>query len=310
MLELLLGLGELLLAEIEPNKQAVQRVTDRQKFSFAHIGLNRADKLIVNLFLLLLRRILHVVRELLILLNHVLKDHRFAGQVLTDLLLHLDLDVKLLDLFSERVDAVLLLSGLPLLHRHRHRRLLLFLLLHLAQNCVLFIAKELAFAPLFVIAFTDILTFDVLLYVLAVLLLHTRVGKREIIPQVVFIAVCGAVAAVIRLRVRLGVAAVEGLISDLGLELFIRLRLLHRQCLLILLLLLLLLFVVAAVVRAVVAVIFLVTCGSGFGCVQFYRSVDFRGQIWLPCHTFALAPVRSLPLLLVNSGLVSGGVGF
>ena len=116
--------------------------------------------------------------------------------MLADFLLHIDLDVQLLDLFPQRVDTVLLLSTLPLLHGHRHRRLLFFLL-NFAQNGVLFIAKELAFAALFIVAVAQILAFDVLLYILAVLLLSARVGKRKIIPQVILVAICGPVAPII-----------------------------------------------------------------------------------------------------------------
>ena len=156
----------------------------------------------------------------------------------------------------------MLLSALPLLHGHRHRCLFFLLFLYFAQNSVLFIAKELAFATLFIVTLAHLLANDVLFDVLAVLLLHTRVGKREVISQVIFVTICRAIASIIRLRIRLGVAAVERLISDLRLELFVRFGLLHRQCLLILLLLLLLL-VITAIIRAVIAVIF-VSCG-GFG---------------------------------------------
>ena len=116
--------------------------------------------------------------------------------MLADFLLHIDLYVQLLDLFPQRVDTVLLLPALPLLHGHRHRRLLLFLF-YFAQNGVLFIAKELAFAALFIVTFAQILAFDVLLYILAVLLLSARVGKRKIIPQVILVAICGPVAPII-----------------------------------------------------------------------------------------------------------------
>ena len=116
--------------------------------------------------------------------------------MLADFLLHIDLDVQLLDLFPQRVDTVLLLPVLPLLHGHRHRCLLLFLF-YFAQNGVLFIAKELAFAALFIVTVAQILAFNVLLYILAVLLLSARVGKRKIIPQVILVAICGPVAPII-----------------------------------------------------------------------------------------------------------------
>ena len=116
--------------------------------------------------------------------------------MLADFLLHIDLDVQLLYLLPQGIDTILFLSALPLLHGHRHRCLLLFLL-YFAQNCVLFVAKELAFAALFIVAFTQILAFDVLLYILAVLLLSARVGKRKIIPQVILVAICGPVAPII-----------------------------------------------------------------------------------------------------------------
>ena len=90
----------------------------------------------------------------------------------------------------------MLLPALPLLHGHRHRRLLLFLF-YFAQNCVLFVAKELAFAALFVVTIAQILALDVLLDILAVLLLSARVGKRKIIPQVILVAICGPVAPII-----------------------------------------------------------------------------------------------------------------
>ena len=70
--------------------------------------------------------------------------------MLADFLLHIDLDVQLLYLLPQGIDTILFLSALPLLHGHRHRCLLLFLL-YFAQNCVFFVAKELAFAALFVV---------------------------------------------------------------------------------------------------------------------------------------------------------------
>ena len=142
--------------------------------------------------------------------------------MLADFLLHIDLDVQLLYLLPQGIDTILFLSALPLLHGHRHRCLLLFLL-YFAQNCVFFVTKELAFAALFVVTLAQILALDVLLDILAVLLLHTRVRKREVVSQVILFAICRPIAPIIRLRIRLGVAAVEGLISDLGLELLVRL---------------------------------------------------------------------------------------
>ena len=72
--EFLLGLHQLLLAEVEPDEEAVERVADGKQLSLAHIGLDRADELVVDLLLLLLCRVFNVTCQLLVLVNQVLED--------------------------------------------------------------------------------------------------------------------------------------------------------------------------------------------------------------------------------------------
>ena len=54
---------KLLLAEIQANQQSVQCIADRQELCLAHIGLNRANEFIIDLFLLLFSRIVNITRQ-------------------------------------------------------------------------------------------------------------------------------------------------------------------------------------------------------------------------------------------------------
>ena len=66
---------ELLLAEVQSDEQPVQRVADGKQLSLAHIGLDRADELVVDFFLLLLGCVLDILGKLLVLVNQLLEDH-------------------------------------------------------------------------------------------------------------------------------------------------------------------------------------------------------------------------------------------
>ena len=67
--EFLLGLYELLFAEIKTDQEPVKCVAYRKDLSFAHICLDRADEFIIDLLLLLLCGLINILCQVLILVN-------------------------------------------------------------------------------------------------------------------------------------------------------------------------------------------------------------------------------------------------
>lgn len=165
-------------------------------------------------------RVVDVAGKLFVLVDQIFKDDGLAGDVLPDLPLHVNFGLQLPNLFAQTLNSYLPLLEVPLLHCHAHQYLLVLLFGNTAQNSVFLVAEKLASSFLFILF---ILFLDDIFNVL----FGSGVREREVVSQLVF--VFRPFDVILFVGVSFGITAVEGLLGDLLLELFIGLRLLQVE---------------------------------------------------------------------------------